>query len=144
MNLSILMARIGLNANGPIFNLNKKDVDLLIEKNRLNFEGNSATGKNLSGRICLTEKDPNCSKSNGTFIKRDSFCESGYILIRHPENCCPFEAKNLFYTLKISKKRFEEFLFSDSVAYTHDCFNGERHFDSRCKYDRFAVHYFQF
>lgn len=128
--------RVRLGANGPEFNINKKDV-LTLE--RIGFI--DLIKKGINARISLTDHDPNQLKCrNGVILKKDSFCISGYRISRFPEDCCPFDAEQLFYVLRISKKSFDEFLTSNPV-YTHDVFDGERHVDSRCKYDRFSLHY---
>ena len=131
--------RMFLGANGPEFDINKKDVLILRKIGFVDFKQ-----KGRSARICLTEKDPNLIKlKNGNSIKIDGQCESGLRLRHFPDNCCPFDTKDLRYILRISKKRFEEFL-SVRWVYTNDCFKGDRHIDSRCKYDRFSLHYYSF
>ena len=126
-----------ITANGPQFNINKEDVNLLRKLNFVDFkkEGKSAT-------ICLTEENPNEVKyENGCVGAIDLQCEVGLRLRRFPEDCSPYEAKSLLYLLEISKAKFEEFLCSEDGRYTRDCFEKDRQIDSRCKYDRFSLHY---
>jgi len=129
--------RMSLGADGPDFSINKKDVWILRKIGFIDFKDNG-----ISVRISLTEKDPNSFKlTSGVIIKRDPFAELGHRVRRYPENCCPFDTRPLYYILRISKKKFEEFL-SSNERYTNGCFDEHRHLDSRCKYDRFSLHYY--
>jgi hypothetical protein len=129
------MGIVLLSANGPFFKLFREDIDLLLNKNKVDLEGDSYIKK---GRIILKKKDPNYREyPNGGITKIDYLCESGLRLRRFPENCCPFETSHLV-VLEISKKKLNEILSSNNEIYKGS-FENNKILVSRCKYDRFVL-----
>ena len=111
-------------SQGPTVNLSEREMNLLKARGYGDFYFT-----NINGilRISLVDKKNFHGK----------MCEPGINVRRYPENISPYDYKGKqLWVIRISKEKFKEFLHSESE-------NGIKSLDSRCKYDRIHIGYFE-
>ena len=114
-------------SHGPTINLNEREMNLLKARGYGDFYFADINGilrisiVNIFGRKNLQGK----------------MCEPGVNVRRYPENISSYDYKGKqLWVIRLSKQKFEEFLHSESE-------NGIKNLDSRCKYDRIHIGYFE-